>query len=278
MQRDRKFDVYHLKVKDIFFDWEFNCRDQFTHESVRELAESIQKEGLHFPIVVQPFAKGDNVKWRIICGHRRFKAVTVHLSWSEIPAMIRDDLTEWQARMLNLRENLERKELNIMEEANAIKALYPDGVSLRVAANDLKRSTRWVQSRLRLLKLPQEIQKKVAAGLISALEVDQLVKLKTEKEQVAAVRTIIEQKQKKRTAQRGRKYRRKFKYRRSKAEVNRMVEYCWSKGLDGLVTRLLAWTNGYIDDVTIKQEIREASQSGIQYETSQNVGYDETEE
>ena len=70
--------------------------------------------------------------------------------------------------MLNFVENLERKDLNIAGRGAGLARLYPDGVSLRVAAAELKRPTRWVHDRLRLLTLPEEVQQLAAAGLLAA--------------------------------------------------------------------------------------------------------------
>lgn len=270
---DRKYQVFEIDTDDIFYDWEFNCRDQFTLESVKDLADTIKQEGLHFPLVIQPRGDGDKLKWRLICGHRRFKAVTAHLGWKKVPAMIRDDLTEQEARMLNLRENLERKDLNILEEAKAIQGIFPDGVSLRAGARAFKRSERWVQSRLRLLKLPEEVQKMAAAGLVSALDVDILVKMDTPQEQISAARERAKYEMKKAGGRRTRKpkrFQRAFQYKRSKAEVNKMIELLWWHRIEGLAPRLLAWANGYVPDDEIKQEIKDASQRGTSKDDRHN--------
>lgn len=163
MKRLEQYDVYELPVADIFYDAGFNCRGSFTPQSVHDLSESIKENGLQFPVVVQPCDTAA-YKYRLLAGHRRFKAVTLFLKWSSIPAPVRSELTEHQVRLLNLTENLERKDLNMLEEAKAIHNLYPAGVSLRKASKELKRPTRWIHARLRLLDLPQEVQKWAAAG------------------------------------------------------------------------------------------------------------------
>ena len=95
-----------------------------------------------------------------------------------MPAMIRAGLSDHEARMLNFVENLERKDLNILEEARALARLYPEGVSLRVAAKELKRPTRWVHDRQRLLTLPEEVQQLAAAGLLGHVNVKVLARLR----------------------------------------------------------------------------------------------------
>ena len=76
--------------------------------------------------------------------------------------------------MLNLVENLQRKSLNILEEARAIQNLYPKGASVREAARELKQPTNWVHIRVRLLRMPEAIQQKAAAGLLSQANLETL--------------------------------------------------------------------------------------------------------
>ena len=106
-------------------------------------------------------------EYRLIVGHRRFRAVTAFLKWTEIPAHICEGLSDHDARMLNVVENLQRKSLNILEEARAIQNLYPNGASVRQAAGELKQSTRWVWVRVRLVRMPEAVQQQAAAGLLS---------------------------------------------------------------------------------------------------------------
>lgn len=257
MKRLEEFDVYDLPVADIYYDPDFNCRAKFLLGSVQELADSIALNGLQFPITVQPWVQGD-YQWRLVCGHRRFVAVSTVLKRERIACCIRRNLTEQQARILNLLENLERKDLNILEEARALRRIYPDGISLRAASKELKRPTRWVHARLRLLELPPEVQHLAASGIISATNIETIHTLPTEKERIAAAREIVRQKRagpKKRLT----KYSRAFQYRKSKAEISRMIEYLWNHGLDGLPTRLLAWAQGAISDREIKDEIKAAA-------------------
>ena len=126
----------------IYYDAAFNCRGEFTLQSVKELADSIAQAGrLICPVAVQPWTNEPGFEYRLIVGHRRFRAVTEFLKWTEIPAYICEGLSDHDARMLNLVENLQRKSLNILEEARAIQNLYPKGSSVREAATELKQPT-----------------------------------------------------------------------------------------------------------------------------------------
>ena len=136
VERLTQYDTYPVPLASIYYDTTFNCRGNFTLQSVEELAASIrlrgggvELKGLDYPIVVQPIedmvgARPAGFAYRLIAGHRRFKAMEGFLRWSQAPAMIRAGLSDHEARMLNFVENLERKDLNPLEEARALARLY----------------------------------------------------------------------------------------------------------------------------------------------------------
>jgi ParB family chromosome partitioning protein len=254
MKRLKNFDAYEMPVEDIFYDESFNCRGTFTPQSVSQLAESITEIGLQFPVVVQPWENG---KFRLVAGHRRYKAVTLFLKWDTIPAVVRSDLDEHRARLLNFTENLERKDLNILEEALAIQGLYPEGVTLRKAAAELKRPTKWVHTRLRLLKLPKEIQDLAAAGRITASDINALWNL-PDKHRVKSAERLVKVKRGK-GRRLPRQLQRRFKPRKTKAEISKLIVTLLNAGLDGLPTRLLAWAAGEVSDRAIRREIKKHS-------------------
>lgn len=250
MKRLEQYDAFEIPLKDIFYDERFNCRGPFTIQSITELADSIAEVGLQFPVAVQPWED----RFRLLAGHRRFKAVSAILKWKVIPAIVFKGLNEHQARVLNITENLERKDLNMMEEAKALEALYPEGVSLRVAAKELKRPTRWVHTRLRLLKFPEVIQMKAALGLLTAVNIE-AIHLLPEDEWIAAAEKIVEFKEKK-----GGKYtnpiKRNFRNRKSKKQLSKMAAVLLNAGVNGLPPRLMAWAAGYLSDAEIKKDIK----------------------
>ncbi len=250
MKRLKNFDAYEIPLVDIYYDESFNCRGSFTLQSVVELSDSIKEIGLQFPVVVQPWEN----RYRLIAGHRRYKACTVFLKWDKIPAVIRADLDEHQARLLNLTENLERKDLNMLEEALAIQALYPEGVSLRVAAKELKRPTRWVHTRQRLVQLPEEIQQMAAAGRLVATDIEAIWNL-PEKKQIESAQKIVTIK---RTPGKRlpRQLTRRFKPRKTKEQIGTMTGVLLNAGVEGLPPRLLAWAAGYLTDKEIREDIK----------------------
>ena len=129
LDRLQQYDAYALPLDRIYYDADFNCRGEFTLESVMDLAENIrlrgkgvELKGLDFPVVVQPITDMADKQpaacdYRLLAGHRRFQAIKTFLKWHCIPAMIHAGLSDREARMLNFCENLERKDLNILEEA-----------------------------------------------------------------------------------------------------------------------------------------------------------------
>jgi ParB/RepB/Spo0J family partition protein len=255
MKRITEFDTFAVPTADILCDDSFNCRGASTAQSVQDLAKSIEENGLQIPVTVQPW---EDPPYRLLAGHRRFKAVTVILKWSTIPATIRTDLTEHQARILNLTENLERRDLNMLEEAKALRNLYPEGISLRQAAEEVKRPTRWIQARFRLLDLPEEVQKWAAAGLLSAANIERLCELDDAKEQVRVARSIVRKRE-----EHGKTCHLDFgaHSRKSRAEIAAMIRHLFHCGIDGLPTRLLAWCAGYVSDAEIMAEIANSSQA-----------------
>lgn len=258
MKRLPQYDVYALPAGDIYFDAGFNCRGSFTLQSVADLADSIRQSGLQFPVVVQPYTK-KGYQWRLLAGHRRFKAVTTFLKWETIPATVRHALTEHQARILNLTENLERKDLNMLEEARALRNLYPGSISLRQASRELKRPTRWIHIRFRLLELPGKIQKMAAAGILSAVNLEGISKLEAKQEQIKAAEAILKAKRRGKTKflDIDPRYKRRFQPRKSKQQISEMVIKLINLGIDGLGTRLLAWTTGYVSDAEIQKDIEQ---------------------
>lgn len=257
MKQLNEYAVYDVPVNEILVDVEFNSRGLFSPQSVEELAQSISEHGLQMPVTVQPYEKA-GYKYRLLAGHRRMKAVTTFLAWSTIPAMVREGLSEHEARLYNLMENLERKDLNIMEEALAIKHLYPNGIYIHHVAKELKRPVRWVNVRERLLHLPEKIQRWAAAGLLNATNLEAILKYAFPQEQIECAQGIIKAK---REGLQGKdvpkKFKRSFNPRRTKTEMREMITQLYSLGLDGIPTRLLAWACGTISTDEIQQDLEE---------------------
>lgn len=270
------YQVEMVPMAEILSDDEFNCRGQIAPYDVAALAKDIEEHDLQFPISIQPAEDVDGgipegFNYRIIAGHRRFMAFRV-LKRTHIPAMIKKGLTEIQARVYNLSENLQRSELNIVQEAQALRKLKELGLVQEAAAEAIGRNRSWVQVRYNLLELPDVIQEEAAAGIINQQQIKQIYSLKrvsddpnvVREKQFEAVRNI------KNALLRGEKgisvakkakddpFKKK---RRQKNEVQEMIRHIGKEGPGfGLATRCLAWANGEINTAELYIDIKRACQ------------------
>jgi len=139
-------------------------REVFDQEALAELVHSITEIGLLQPVVVRPLGED---KFELVAGERRLRASKA-AGLESIPAIIRDTA---DADMLRdaLLENLHRAQLNPLEEAAAYQQMLDDfGCTQEELAARIGRSRPQVTNTLRLLKLPPSVQKRVAAGVLSA--------------------------------------------------------------------------------------------------------------
>jgi ParB family chromosome partitioning protein len=142
-------------------------RTVFDEEALAELVFSIREIGLLQPIVVRAVADAGAPAYELIAGERRLRA-SREAGLTVIPAIIRD--TDDDAMLRDaLLENLHRANLNALEEAAAYQQLLSDfGCTQDELARRIGRSRPQVSNTLRLLKLPPDVQRRVAAGVLSA--------------------------------------------------------------------------------------------------------------
>ena len=144
-------------------------RTEFRDEELAELVISIREIGVLQPIVVRPLvgAKAGGPQYELIMGERRLRA-TKQLGLDSIPAVIKNTADEDMLRDALL-ENLHRANLNVLEEASAYQQLLSDfGITQDQLADKIGRSRPQITNTLRLLKLPATVQKRVAAGVLTA--------------------------------------------------------------------------------------------------------------
>jgi ParB family chromosome partitioning protein len=138
-------------------------RRQFDEEALSSLADSIRAQGVVQPIVVRP-AGGD--KYEIIAGERRWRAAQ-RAGLSQIPAVVRQ-LDERGAMAVALVENIQRADLNALEEAEALHRLIEEcGVTHEACAEAVGKSRAAVSNLLRLMELNADVQQLVRAGTLS---------------------------------------------------------------------------------------------------------------
>lgn len=141
-------------------------RQVFDDEALEELAASIAQVGLLQPIVVRHSPHEPVDSYELVAGERRLRSVR-QLGWKTVPAVIR--VTEDSALLRDaLLENLQRAELNPLEEAAAYQQLLADfGCTHEELSTRIGRSRPHISNTIRLLKLPPAVQRRVAAGVLS---------------------------------------------------------------------------------------------------------------
>lgn len=284
MSNTDQYEVIHIPITEVYSDDDFNCRGIIISIDVTDLGIDIAKNGLQFPIAVQPAEDvgkelPDGKRYRIVAGHRRFKAWSIlHAGWQPgepgpagvivesnpyvtIPCMVKRNLSEVQARVLNLGENLKRRDLSILQEARAISHLHALGVPRDHVADELGMSSGWVQTRFNLLDLPEEVQQQADAGMINQKQIKELYSIRHNEEAVmAAVRKIREAKQKGEKI--GHVGKRKkppvtAKKERKRPEIFDMIKFLRDSVGMGMHTRCLSWAAGEITTLEVFDDIRE---------------------
>ncbi|GAA1799969.1 ParB/RepB/Spo0J family partition protein [Agromyces neolithicus] len=141
-------------------------RSVFDPEDLAELVHSVREFGVLQPIVVRPHPDQPG-KYELVMGERRLRA-TKEAGLDSIPAVVKDTANEDMLRDALL-ENLHRSQLNPLEEASAYQQLLADfGITQEELASRIGRSRPQISNTLRLLKLPEPVQVRVAAGVLSA--------------------------------------------------------------------------------------------------------------
>lgn len=166
----------------------FQPRTVFDNEKIEELARTIHIHGIIQPIVVREMEDG---KYELIAGERRWRAVQT-LNWETVPAII-NNLSDTETASVALIENLQREELSPIEEAVAYgKLLELHDLTQEALAQRLGKGQSTVANKLRLLKLPEEVQGALAQKKITERHARALIPLKNPEKQVQVMNEIIE--------------------------------------------------------------------------------------
>lgn len=151
-------------------------RKQFSDEAIQTLADSIQQYGMIQPILVRPLG----LNYQIVAGERRWRAARM-LGMDEVPVVIRE-LTDEETMAVALIENLQREDLNPLEEANAYAQLMDMfHLTQEEVAKRVGKSRSAVANSLRLLKLPENVKTLVEDGGLSAGHARALLGISDEK-------------------------------------------------------------------------------------------------
>lgn len=169
----------------------FQPRRQIPAESLQELAESIRAHGVLEPIVVRP-ARGSEGRFELVVGERRWRAAQL-VGLSTIPAVVRT-VGDRQMLQLALVENLQREDLDPLEEAQAYRRLMDEfGMSQDAVAEAVGRKRPTVANAIRLLDLEPEIQEWIQASQLSAGHGKALLGVPPGQGRVDLARRVIEQ-------------------------------------------------------------------------------------
>ena len=162
-------------------------RQDFDEEELQALSESIATHGILQPLTVRELSSG---YYQIIAGERRWRAARM-ANLHEIPVVV-IEADDRKAMELALIENLQRQDLNAVEEAMGYQSLMSDfGLTQEEASQRVGKSRPAVANSLRLLQLPESILLKIREGALSAGHARALLSLKTEKKQMDAMQKII---------------------------------------------------------------------------------------
>lgn len=164
-------------------------RKYFDEEALCELSKSISEHGVLQPILVRPLSDGT---YQIVAGERRWRASRM-AGLTEIPAVVRD-MTPEQAMSFALIENLQREDLDPVEEAEGIDLLLKKfDLTQEQVSEKLGKSRSAIANSLRLLKLPDEVKKMLAENSISAGHAKALLSLEDEQLIIETAKIISEQ-------------------------------------------------------------------------------------
>jgi ParB family chromosome partitioning protein len=182
-----KDEIRKISISDIVPN-RFQPRTVFNESKIAELAQTIHTHGIIQPIVVREYENG---KYEIIAGERRFRAIKT-LGWDTAPVLVRD-FNDTETASVALIENLQREELTPIEEALAYgKLLELHQLTQEALAQRLGIGQSTVANKLRLLKLPQEVQDAILQKQITERHARSLIPLKNPEIQVKLLLEVIE--------------------------------------------------------------------------------------
>lgn len=247
-----------VTVEDVFSDEEFNSRGPITAFDVQDLIEDIPKHGLLQPIVIQKYEQG-GYKYKIVAGHRRHKAWSI-VSDEPIPAILVDEgeeITEEKARILNMVENMKRKDINILQEAKAIEPLVKAGKTLREIGKELGVSSGWVQTRHNVLSLPPDVQQEVALGILTTAQINQLYSVRAYPDTMRdLLKAMKSGRRKGKTVKIQRQKSLDSRVKRNSNDIINMIEFLGQVEF-GFHTRCLAWAAGTISTTELFGDFHE---------------------
>ena len=155
----------------------YQPRKEFSKEKIEELAQSIKENGLIQPIIV---SQSPVIGYEILAGERRYRA-SIEAGLSEVPVIIKK-LSDQDMMVHSIIENLQREDLNPIEEAKAYQSLIEKGYTHADIAAKMGKSRPYITNLVRLLTLPDFILNEVEAGKLSQAHARLLIQLSTDEQ------------------------------------------------------------------------------------------------
>ena len=187
--------VFYVEVGKIFPN-QNQPRSDFNDAALKELAASIKKYGVLQPLIVSKkeveSERGINITYEIIAGERRWRASKL-AGVPHVPVIVKDNFDEGRVRLeVALIENLQREDLNVLEEAEAYLRLAREfGLTQKEIALRVSKSREVIANTLRLLDLPTEMKDAVRSGKLSRTQARTLLSLRDKTEQQKAYHAIL---------------------------------------------------------------------------------------
>ena len=165
-----------VQIKDIQKN-PYQPRKEFSEEKIQELAQSIKENGLIQPIIVR---KSPVLGYEILAGERRYRA-SIAAGLSEVPVIVKR-LSDQDMMLHSIIENLQRENLNPIEEAKAYQSLIDKGFTHTEIAEKMGKSRPYITNLVRLLGLPKHILTEVESGKLSQAHARLLIQLSSDKQ------------------------------------------------------------------------------------------------
>lgn len=167
----------------------YQPRTRMDEEKLAELTASIKERGIIQPVVVRQTGEG----FELVAGERRFAAAK-RLGWETIPAVIAGKLSKEDMLELSLIENLQREDLNPIDTAKGYKRLLEECLLTQTeVAGKIGKDRSSVTNTLRLLSLPEKVQKLIGEGKISEGHARTILALSSGEEQMALARRVVKE-------------------------------------------------------------------------------------
>lgn len=262
-----------INLNEIYIDEDFNCRGVISDADVFELANSFQESGQLQAVTVVP-CEINGYKYKLIAGFRRCKAAAM-LKWEQIEANVHATQDEMRQRIINLAENVQRKELTFMQEARALGHFLDNCFGEETIMGILGKSRGWVQTRKMAWALPEIIHTEIDLGNITIENIRELYTIHqsgTQEELFKAVKWIKEDKSK---GGRGSLKEKKTKALAARApkirnmsEINSMQDriIALTNNNEDAINKTLAWVAGRINEDDFEQGLMEYCENmGYEY-------------